>query len=59
LIKLHVLHNLEGQREVAEKNVHPQETDNAEIPEVAIQRPSTILADDLSGIGSVKTDMTA
>jgi hypothetical protein len=23
LIKLHVLHNLEGQREVAEKNVHP------------------------------------
>ena len=48
MVKLNVLHNLQGECEVTEKAVNTQETDDTEVSEHAVQWANTILANDLT-----------
>ncbi len=48
LVEFNVFHNLKCQREVTEQDVHSEKPNNAKVAKHSVERPLTVLPDDIT-----------
>ena len=50
MVKLDVIHHLQGEGEVTEENMHPEKANNAEVPKKAVEGALAIFTNNLSDL---------